>query len=50
MPGVRHLTQALAGHEGAMIVVSHDLPFLRDVGPTRWLELGPDGLAEVDAP
>jgi ATPase subunit of ABC transporter with duplicated ATPase domains len=50
MDGVRHLTEALAGHRGAMVVVSHDVAFLRDLAPTRWIELRPDGLAEVDAP
>lgn len=35
----RHLTEALAGFEGAVIVASHDLPFLRDLQPTRWMEL-----------
>ena len=50
MESARHLTEALSGHLGAMVVVSHDLPFLRDLSPTRWLELRPDGLVEVDAP
>ena len=50
MESVRHLTEALSGHLGAMVVVSHDLPFLRAISPTRWLELRPDGLSEVDAP
>ena len=48
MVGVRHLTEALAAHRGAMVVVSHDLPFLRDLAPTRWLELTGDGLRPVD--
>lgn len=34
-----HLTEALASYEGALIVASHDLPFLRDLAPTRWVEL-----------
>ncbi|WP_072804686.1 ABC-F family ATP-binding cassette domain-containing protein [Rhodococcoides yunnanense] len=34
-----HLTEALAGYRGALIVASHDLAFLRDLGPTRWVEL-----------
>jgi hypothetical protein len=33
-----------------MVVVSHDLPFLRALTPTRWLELRPDGLHEVGPP
>ena len=50
MGSVRQLTEALAAYRGALIIVSHDLPFLLDVGPTRWLELTADGLAEVAAP
>ncbi|MBY6412953.1 ABC-F family ATP-binding cassette domain-containing protein [Rhodococcus sp. BP-252] len=34
-----HLTEALASYEGALVVASHDLPFLRDLEPTRWVEL-----------
>ncbi|MGO4612877.1 ATP-binding cassette domain-containing protein [Nocardia sp. 2YAB30] len=47
LPSLRHLTQALAGFEGALIVVSHDLRFLADIGVTRRLELTADGLAET---
>ncbi|MEU4340688.1 ATP-binding cassette domain-containing protein [Nocardia sp. NPDC023852] len=47
LPSLRHLTQALAGFEGALIVVSHDLRFLGDIGVTRRLELTADGLAET---
>ncbi len=36
---MRQLTQALAAYQGALIVASHDLPFLRGLGITRWLEL-----------
>ncbi|MFG3229185.1 ABC-F family ATP-binding cassette domain-containing protein [Kitasatospora sp. NPDC048194] len=39
LASVRQLTQALAAYQGALIVVSHDLPFLRGLGLTRWLEL-----------
>jgi ATPase subunit of ABC transporter with duplicated ATPase domains len=42
------LTQALSGFAGALVIASHDLAFLRDVGTTRWLELGAGGLVEVD--
>jgi ATPase subunit of ABC transporter with duplicated ATPase domains len=32
---------------GALVVVSHDVPFLRELGLTRWLRL--DGaLSEID--
>ncbi|MFB7875087.1 ABC-F family ATP-binding cassette domain-containing protein [Nocardia sp. NPDC056064] len=46
LPSLAHLTQALAGFEGALIVVSHDARFLDDIGVTRTLELTPDGLVE----
>jgi ATPase subunit of ABC transporter with duplicated ATPase domains len=43
------LSQALAAYEGALIVASHDVRFLRTLGITRWLQL--DGtLAEIDPP
>ncbi|MFB6890059.1 ABC-F family ATP-binding cassette domain-containing protein [Kitasatospora sp. NPDC056327] len=47
LAGVRQLTQALAAYRGALIVAGHDLPFLRGLGPTRWLELD-GGLRTVD--
>ncbi|MDX3644575.1 ABC-F family ATP-binding cassette domain-containing protein [Streptomyces sp. MB09-02B] len=37
MASVRQLTTALEGYEGALIVASHDLPFLESIGITRWL-------------
>ena len=41
------LAQALDGYRGALIVASHDLPFLRSIGVTRWLQLDRGtGLAE----
>ncbi|MFE7189927.1 ABC-F family ATP-binding cassette domain-containing protein [Kitasatospora sp. NPDC057541] len=39
LASVRQLTQALAAYQGALIVASHDVPFLRGLGVTRWLEL-----------
>ncbi|MFJ2154889.1 MULTISPECIES: ABC-F family ATP-binding cassette domain-containing protein [unclassified Streptomyces] len=36
---VRQLTSALESYEGALIVASHDLPFLESIGITRWLLL-----------
>ncbi|WP_371574870.1 ABC-F family ATP-binding cassette domain-containing protein [Streptomyces sp. NBC_01314] len=36
---VRQLTTALESYEGALIVASHDLPFLESIGITRWLLL-----------
>ncbi|UXY31170.1 ABC-F family ATP-binding cassette domain-containing protein [Streptomyces sp. HUAS TT20] len=37
MASVRQLTTALESYEGALIVASHDLPFLESLGITRWL-------------
>src|SRR5215469_6691784 len=39
MASARQLAQALACYQGALLVVSHDLPFLRSIGITRWLRL-----------
>ncbi|GAA2145380.1 ATP-binding cassette domain-containing protein [Kitasatospora kazusensis] len=47
LASVRQLTQALASYQGALIVAGHDLPFLRGIGVTRWLELDGD-LRTVD--
>ncbi|AYF74362.1 ABC transporter ATP-binding protein [Nocardia yunnanensis] len=46
LPSLAHLTEALAGFEGALVVVSHDPRFLADIGVTRRLELTADGLVE----
>ena len=49
MASVRQLSQALEGYRGAFLVASHDVPFLRSAGITRWLRLDRDaGLAETD--
>ncbi|GGS00254.1 ABC transporter [Streptomyces aureoverticillatus] len=49
MASVRQLATALESYEGALIVASHDLPFLESLGITRWLVL--DGeLREVSGP
>ncbi|MHB9857801.1 ABC-F family ATP-binding cassette domain-containing protein [Streptomyces sp. YIM S03343] len=37
MASVRQLTTALESYEGALVVASHDLPFLASIGVTRWL-------------
>ena len=51
MASVRQLSQALEGYRGAILVASHDVPFLRSVGITRWLRLDRDaGLAEIGPP
>ena len=49
MASVRQLSQALEGYRGAILVASHDAPFLASAGITRWLRLDRDaGLAEID--
>ncbi|MFJ9211761.1 ABC-F family ATP-binding cassette domain-containing protein [Streptomyces sp. NPDC102264] len=45
---VRQLTSALASYEGALLIASHDLPFLDAAGITRWLLLA-DELRETTA-
>ncbi|MFC9428220.1 ABC-F family ATP-binding cassette domain-containing protein [Streptomyces sp. NPDC056987] len=48
MASVRRLTAALESYRGAVIVASHDVPFLESIGITRWLLL--DGeLRDTDA-
>ncbi|WP_167152305.1 ABC-F family ATP-binding cassette domain-containing protein [Streptomyces sp. MBT27] len=39
MASVRALQAALDAYEGALIVASHDVPFLESIGVTRWLLL-----------
>ncbi|GAA1582854.1 ATP-binding cassette domain-containing protein [Actinomadura kijaniata] len=49
MASVRQLSQALDAYRGALVVVSHDLPFLRTLGITRWLRVDRrTGLTEVE--
>ena len=47
MPSASQLGRALRTYPGALIVASHDLPFLRDIGVTRWVRLD-RGLTEID--
>ncbi|MFI6934783.1 ABC-F family ATP-binding cassette domain-containing protein [Streptomyces sp. NPDC050287] len=47
LASVRQLTTALESYEGALIVASHDLPFLESVGITRWLLLEDGELKEI---
>ncbi|MFE7212806.1 ABC-F family ATP-binding cassette domain-containing protein [Streptomyces sp. NPDC057611] len=47
MASVRRLTTALESYEGALIVASHDLPFLESLGITRWLLLEEGELRET---
>ncbi|MEW9552744.1 ABC-F family ATP-binding cassette domain-containing protein [Nonomuraea sp. NPDC050783] len=37
LASVRRLAEALSAYRGALIVASHDLPFLETLGITRWL-------------
>ncbi|EGE40494.1 ATP-binding cassette domain-containing protein [Streptomyces sp. SID4928] len=48
LASVRRLTEALEAYEGALIVVSHDVPFLESIGITRWLRLD-GGLSDTTA-
>jgi len=43
MASVRQLSEALSCYRGALVVVSHDVPFLRSIGITRWLLLDRSG-------
>lgn len=44
----RFSTSALESYEGALVIASHDLPFLESVGISRWI-LMDDELRETDA-
>ncbi|HXT88425.1 MAG TPA: ABC-F family ATP-binding cassette domain-containing protein [Trebonia sp.] len=49
MASARQLSEALACYQGALVVVSHDVSFLRSIGITRWLRLERSGrLADTD--
>lgn len=47
MASVRQLTSALESYEGALLVASHDLPFLESIGITRWLMVEEGELRET---
>ncbi|MFB8244200.1 ABC-F family ATP-binding cassette domain-containing protein [Streptomyces sp. NPDC055952] len=47
MASVRQLVSALDSYEGALLVASHDLPFLESVGITRWLMMEEGELREI---
>ncbi|MFF7122861.1 ABC-F family ATP-binding cassette domain-containing protein [Streptomyces sp. NPDC016566] len=49
MASVRQLTTALESYEGALLVASHDLPFLESIGITRWLLMEDGELKETTA-
>ena len=49
MASVRQLSQALACYQGALLVASHDAPFLASIGIARWLRLSRDAsLTDID--
>ena len=49
MASARQLSEALSCYQGALLVASHDVPFLRSIGISRWLRLSRDGrLREID--
>ena len=47
MASVRQLSGALRSYQGALLVASHDVPFLRGLGLTRWLRIEGE-LADID--
>ncbi|MEV0276019.1 ABC-F family ATP-binding cassette domain-containing protein [Streptomyces sp. NPDC050610] len=47
MASVRQLVSALESYEGALIVASHDRPFLKEIGITREVVLDPDAAPEA---
>jgi branched-chain amino acid transport system ATP-binding protein len=49
LASVRQLSQALACYQGALLIASHDAPFLASIGITRWLRLSRDArLTDID--
>lgn len=48
LSSVAQLKDALASYSGALVIASHDLPFLREIGITRWVELTPGSLGTID--
>ncbi|GAB3809654.1 ABC-F family ATP-binding cassette domain-containing protein [Kribbella italica] len=48
LASITQLQTALSSYQGALLVASHDLPFLRDLGITRWLSLEDNQLSEID--
>ena len=50
LSSVAQLQDALASYQGALLIASHDLPFLREIGITRWLQLDNGELTDIDPP
>ncbi|HME64325.1 MAG TPA: ATP-binding cassette domain-containing protein [Streptosporangiaceae bacterium] len=51
LASIRQLSEALEGYRGAILIASHDLPFLRSAGITRWLRLDREaGLTAIEPP
>jgi ATPase subunit of ABC transporter with duplicated ATPase domains len=48
LASVAQLQDALASYNGALVIASHDLPFLREIGITRWLHLDHNDLVEIE--
>ncbi|MFF4602248.1 ABC-F family ATP-binding cassette domain-containing protein [Streptomyces sp. NPDC001339] len=48
MASVRRLVTALDSYQGTLLVVSHDLPFLHELGITRWLTLEDGELTDTE--
>jgi ATPase subunit of ABC transporter with duplicated ATPase domains len=50
MASARQLSEALSCYQGALLVASHDVPFLRSIGVSRWLRLSRDGRLRESEP
>ncbi|MGW6279449.1 ABC-F family ATP-binding cassette domain-containing protein [Kribbella sp. NPDC055071] len=48
LSSVGQLRDALASYNGSLLIASHDVPFLREIGITRWVELTPETLTEIE--
>jgi ATPase subunit of ABC transporter with duplicated ATPase domains len=48
LTSVGRLGEALSAYRGSLLIVSHDVPFLRTLGITTWMELDAGGLRVTD--